>query len=219
MIAMRTFADNQFDLAIVDPPYGDADGASKFSGRDASRFGGRFDRYGGATRTGGTWAEKYGTSIKHWDVAPDEEYFEELFRVSKNQIIWGSNYFDLPPTRCFVVWRKLTISEKFTMAMAELAWTSFDGNAKVYEIAPQGKADDVRFHPTQKPIELYRRLLRDFANPGDKILDTHSGSGSCAIACAQMGFECAAYEIDEGYWKKSVKRFETLTNQRSLFNE
>ena len=93
-----------------------------------------------------------------WDVAPGEEYFKELFRVSKNQIIWGGNYFSLPPTRCFLVWRKLTISESFTMAMAEYAWTSFNGNAKVFECAPQGASKDPRFHPTQKPVVRWRSV-------------------------------------------------------------
>ncbi len=111
-------------------------------------------------RTGGkTWAEKYGQNISHWDVAPPKKYFEELARVSKNQIIWGGNYFDLPPTRCFLVWKKTTISENFSMAMAEYAWTSFNENAKVFEHAPQGTATDPRFHPTQKPVALYEWIL------------------------------------------------------------
>lgn len=135
MELLRSYPDNAFDLAIVDPPYSTANG--------------------NVERTGGTWATKYTKKIIGWDVAPTEEYFKELFRVTKHQIIWGANYFpNMPPTRCFIVWRKLTISEKFSMAMAEYAWTSFNGNAKVFECAPQGKANDPRFHPTQKPIEL-----------------------------------------------------------------
>lgn len=144
-----------------------------------------------------------------WDIAPKQEYFDELFRVSKNQIIWGANYFpNMPPTRCFIVWRKLTISEKFTMAMAEYAWTSFAQNAKVYEVAPQGKKSDPRFHPTQKPVELYAWLIRQFAQPGDKILDTHLGSGSSRIAAYQMGFDFVGCEIDSDYFAKSQARFE-----------
>jgi site-specific DNA-methyltransferase (adenine-specific) len=153
-----------------------------------------------------------------WDVAPTAEYFAELFRVTKNQIIWGANYFpNMPPTRCFIVWRKLTISEKFSMAMAEYAWTSFQANAKVFECAPQGKKNDVRFHPTQKPIALYKWLLANYAKEGDTILDTHLGSGSSAIACADMGFTMTGIEIDEYYYQKARERLLRHTAQLTLF--
>lgn len=151
-----------------------------------------------------------------WDVAPGQEYFDELFRVSRNQIIWGGNYFRLPPTRCFLVWRKLTISETFTMAMAEYAWTSFNGNAKVFECAPQGKPGD-RFHPTQKPIELYRWIFSRYAKAGDKILDTHLGSGSSRIAAYDAGLDFWGYEIDETYFRLEEERFEAHSAQLSLF--
>ena len=163
-----------------------------------------------ATRTGGTWATKYGKKIIGWDVAPGEEYFKELFRVSKNQIIWGGNYFSLPPTRCFLVWRKLTISESFTMAMAEYAWTSFNGNAKVFECAPQGASKDQRFHPTQKPVALYTWVFKQFAKPGDRVLDTHLGSGSSRIAAYGLDLDFTGIEIDKGYFDKSVERFELV---------
>lgn len=145
--------------------------------------------------------------IRHWDIAPSAEYFRELARVSRNQIIWGANYFNMPPTRCFIVWRKLTISENFTMAMAEYAWTSFNANAKVYERAPQGTASEPRIHPTQKPVDLYKWLLAKFAKPGDKILDTHVGSGSSRIACEEMGFDFVGCEIDKVYFDLQEKRF------------
>lgn len=154
-----------------------------------------------------------------WDVAPGEEYFKELFRVSRNQIIWGGNYFSLPPTRCFLVWRKLTISESFTMAMAEYAWTSFFDNAKVFECAPQGKADDKRFHPTQKPVELYRWIFSRYAKPGDKILDTHLGSGSSRIAAYDAGLDFWGYEIDPVYFAKEEERFNAYASQLNLFLE
>ena len=163
-----------------------------------------------ATRTGGTWATKYGKKIIGWDVAPGEEYFKELFRVSKNQIIWGGNYFSLPPTRCFLVWRKLTISESFTMAMAEYAWTSFNGNAKVFECAPQGASKDPRFHPTQKPVALYTWVFKQFAKPGDRVLDTHLGSGSSRIAAYGLDLDFTGIEIDKGYFDRSVERFELV---------
>ena len=142
-----------------------------------------------------------------WDIAPGKEYFDELFRISRNQVIWGGNYFPLPPTRCFLVWRKLTISEKFSMAMAEYAWTSFNSNAKVFEHVPQGEPGQ-RFHPTQKPVALYKWILSNYAKPGDKILDTHVGSASSLIACCDLGFDYVGFEIDEEYYNKAKKRLD-----------
>jgi site-specific DNA-methyltransferase (adenine-specific) len=179
-----------------------------------SRFGGRFDKYR-IERTGGKWMSKYGSHINHWDIAPPPEYFQELFRVSKHQIIWGGNYFDLPPSRNFIVWRKLTLSETFTMAMAEYAWTDIPGNAKVIECAPQ---DPERFHPTQKPVKLYKKLLQWYAKPGYKILDTHLGSGSIAIACIDAGLGLTGCEIDSDYCAAAVKRINEYRKQPFLFD-
>jgi site-specific DNA-methyltransferase (adenine-specific) len=159
--------------------------------------------------------EEIHKKIISWDVAPKQEYFSELFRISRNQIIWGGNYFSLPPTRCFLIWRKLTISEAFSMAMCEYAWTSFNSNAKWIEIAPQG--DPNRFHPTQKPIKLYTWILENYAKQGDKILDTHVGSASSLIACDRMGFECWGYEIDETYYKLAQERIKRELAQGTLF--
>ena len=145
-----------------------------------------------------------------WDVAPPQEYFDELMRISKNQIIWGGNYFYLPPTRCFLVWRKLSISESFTMAMAEYAWTSFNGNAKVFECAPQGKKTDMRFHPTQKPLELYAWIYRMFAKAGDKVFDSMMGSQSSRIAAYHAGLDFYGCEIDKHYFTEGNKRFEKM---------
>ncbi len=149
-----------------------------------------------------------------WDTAPEKEYFDELFRISRNQIIWGGNYFNLPPTRCFLVWRKLTIPENFSMAMAEYAWTSFNGNAKVFEYAPQ---DSARFHPTQKPKALYDWIFKLYAKPGMKILDTHLGSGSSRIAAYDAGLDFVGYEIDKEYFDKQEQRFADYTAQTNLF--
>lgn len=270
---MKSLPDKAFDLAVVDPPYGDglSDGNKEIftkihtsGGRDRryvdvlnsgsqsvnaerereraggnSRFNyrngqGRFDKYAeveqvrrmvrqvqdgiSVCRTGGTCAEKYAKKIIAWDIAPDEKYFEELFRVSRNQIIWGGNYFKLPPTRCFLVWKKLTISESFSMAMAEYAWTSFNENAKVFEYAPQGQKGDTRFHPTQKPVQLYEWVFNRYAKPGDKILDTHLGSGSSRIAAYKLGFDFVGCEIDKTYFDKQEERFEKFTSQLSLFD-
>ena len=156
--------------------------------------------------------------IVTWDVAPKQEYFDELFRISRNQIIWGGNYFSLPPTRCFLVWRKLTISDSFSMAMAEYAWTSFNENAKVFECAPQGKKDDPRWHPTSKPIALYKWILEHYAKKGDVILDSHVGSGSSLIACEQLGYNYIGFEIDDVYYRKAVERIKTQTAQMTIFD-
>ena len=209
--------DKYFDLAIVDPPYGGA--GTDWEDKTNGRFGGHFKKYK-IERTGGKWAEKYGKKIKTWDIAPDKDYFDELFRVSKNQIIWGGNYFNeyLPSNRNFIIWKKLTISETFTMAMVEYAWTSISGNAKVFEFAPQGKKDDPRFHPTQKPIELYTWLLNTYANENDKILDTHVGSGSSLIACYRGGYDYTGFEIDEDYYRQANERIEKEKNQLTLFD-
>lgn len=151
-----------------------------------------------------------------WDVAPSEDYFKEMFRVSRNQIIWGGNYFSLPPTRCFLIWRKLSISESFTMAMAEYAWTSFNQNAKVFEYAPQGRPGDERFHATQKPIALYKWILSRYAKKGDRIFDPYLGSGSSRIAAYDLGFDFVGCEIDKTYFDLEEKRFEKHTAQTRM---
>ena len=183
--AMRQMSDNAFDLAVVDPPYGDA---------------------GGEIRK----------KIIAWDVAPEKEYFEQLFRISRNQIIWGGNYFELPPTRCFIVWRKTNIQvEGFSMAAAEYAWTSFNDNARVFEFNSTNQPG--RFHPTQKPVALYEWVYKHFAKQGDKIVDTHLGSGSSRIAAYDAGLDFVGYEIDETYFRLQEERFERHTAQINLF--
>lgn len=167
-------------------------------------FGGRFERYTNRRDLGGEVHKK----ILAWDTAPDEEFFKQLFRVSRGQIIWGGNYFSLPPTRCFVVWRKLSISEGFSMAMCEYAWTSFNGNAKWVELPPQGDPKDPRFHPTQKPTALYAWLLNTFAKPGDTIFDPMMGSQSSRIAAYKMGYDYVGCELDEDYFNQGNARFD-----------
>ena len=234
--AMRQMPDNAFDLAVVDPPYGDGlhaesgGGKGWFTKYNMSADESAYRKNGGGVeplwskvrplqvcRTGGQWAERYGKKIVSWDTAPEKEYFDELFRVSRNQIIWGGNYFELPPTRCFLIWRKLSITENFSMAMAEYAWTSFNGNAKVFDCAPQGKKNDPRFHPTQKPVALYEWIYRLYAKPGDKILDTHLGSGSSRIAAYKAGLDFVGYEIDKTYFDLQEKRFAEQTAQMNIF--
>ena len=154
--------------------------------------------------------------IVAWDVAPKQEYFNELFRISRNQVIWGGNYFSLPPTRCFLIWRKLSISEQFSMAMCEYAWTSFNTNAKWFEYAPQGKGD--RFHPTQKPIALYEWILNNYAKEGDIILDTHVGSASSLIACRNTNHKYVGFEIDEEYYRLAKERLDAESAQMNIFD-
>ena len=154
-------------------------------------------------------------NIEFWDFAPPQEYFDELFRVSRNQIIWGGNYFSLPPTRCFLVWRK-PILENFTMAMCEYAWTSFNANAKCFEASPVGNPRNPRFHPTQKPVKLYTWLLGLFAKPGWKLLDTHGGSMSSAVAAWRMGFDMDICEINEFYFNEGKRRVEREMRQPTL---
>lgn len=184
---MRQFPDHYFELAVVDPPYG------------------------------GNYASKCKDENGIWDTAPTKEYFEELQRVSVNQIIWGGNYFGLPPTRCFLVWRKLTISEPFSMAMCEYAWTSFDQNAKWIALPPQGTHQEKRIHPTQKPVALYAWILRNYAKEGDKILDTHVGSASSLIACHNMGFSYIGFEISADYFMKAHERLENVKAQQTIW--
>ena len=151
-----------------------------------------------------------------WDVAPKQEYFEELFRVSRNQIIWGGNYFYLPPTRCFVIWRKTNVPEQFSMAMAEYGWTSFNDNAKVFDFSAVGQPD--RFHPTQKPVQLYKWLLNNYAKDGDIILDTHVGSASSLIACRETGHKYVGFEIDPDYYAMAKERLDAAEAQVNIFD-
>ena len=200
MDGMREFPDNYFDLAIVDPPYGDGGGGTTrrhiTSGLRKGQGPPDWWNLGGEVRK----------KILAWDIAPDQSYFDELFRISRNQIIWGGNYFRLPPTRCFLIWRKINVPEKFSMAMAEYAWTSFNDNAKVFDFSAVGQ--EGRFHPTQKPPELYKWILTNYAKEGYKILDTHVGSASSLIACYDLGFDYVGFEIDEEYYKLAKQRLE-----------
>ena len=184
---------------------------------DAVQQGSASEQTDSVKRTGGTWAAKYAKKIIAWDVAPEKEYFDELFRVSRDQVVWGANYFEMPPTRCFLVWDKLTISESFTMAMCEYAWTSFNRNAKRIELAPQGTKEFPRFHPTEKPIKLYEWIYGLFTKPGMTVFDSHAGSFNSRIAAYNMGLSYVGCEIDETYFALAQDRWEHYTAQQSLF--
>ena len=187
---MKQCEDEQFDLAIVDPPYGI--GISSNPVRQQH--------------------EK-----KSWDNAiPSKEYFDELKRVSKHQIVWGGNYFlqYLDNTQCFLIWDKKQPFD-FSLAMCEMAWTSFSKPAKIFTQSVLKERNKI--HPTQKPIELYKWLLTHYAEKGQKILDTHLGGGSIAIACDELGFDLTACEIDKDYFDKANKRLKPYRNQQALF--
>ena len=188
---MKEIPDNYFELCICDIPYG----------------------LGEKLTQGGTWAAKYKKSDSDWDVLPSEQYFNELFRISQNQIIWGGNYANLPPTRCFLIWDKVALMD--TMADCEFAWTSFDKNAKIYR-HPRNTTEK-RIHITQKPIALYRWLLQNYAKKGDKILDTHGGSFTHARACYEEEFDLDIMELDKEYFDKGVQKFKEHVSQYSLF--
>jgi site-specific DNA-methyltransferase (adenine-specific) len=165
-------------------------------------------------RTGGGWAAKYGSKIEKWDIAPDKKYFDGIFRVSKHCIIWGGNYFPLPPNRNFIIFNKTNIPDNFSLSQCEYAWTNIKGNSKLYNHFPN--IDHARTHPTQKPIALYKWLLSKYAQPDWKILDTHLGSGTHAIACYDMGFSLTACEIDEDYFNAAVERLRLFAAQGTL---
>ena len=191
MEGMKHFPDKYFDLAIVDPPYG-------ISITNAGRL------------------RRYNSDNKKWDdKPPSKEYFDELFRVSKNQIIWGGNYFDLPPTKCFLIWDKQQ-PENISFASCEFAWTSLDGVAKTFYKNPVN-ADGFRIHPTQKPVDLYYWILRRYAKTGDKILDTHVGSASSLVACHNAGFDFIGFEIDEHFYNLANQRLSAEMAQLRLF--
>jgi site-specific DNA-methyltransferase (adenine-specific) len=222
---MSQYPDNHFDLAVVDPPYG-VGSVTYMPGERISTVGGFIDKYDVTVATLDNQQSKLNiihsqntsATMNHFgraNISPPPEYFKELFRVSKHQIIFGGNYFLLPPSRGFVVWRKLNINENFSMAMCEFVWTSFCTNAKVVECVASGKPGE-RIHPTQKPVKVYKYLLEQFAKPGDKILDTHFGSGSIAVACNELGFNLTASEIDEDYFNVACKRIETAVAQGTL---
>ena len=211
--ALKEMQDNQFDLAIVDPPYGIGvnKGGHSLAGNGDFK-GGNFNVK--ATKyVGGEWDND----------RPNEEYFKELLRGSKNVIIWGGNYFAdlLRSSSCWIVWDKDNGTSY--QADCELAYTNFDTAVRKYRYRWWGllqedmKNKEKRIHPTQKPIRLYEWLLMNYAKDGDKILDTHLGSGSIAIACHNLGFDLEGYELDKEYFDAAKKRLEQHQAQKRLF--
>jgi site-specific DNA-methyltransferase (adenine-specific) len=195
---MRELPDKAFELAIVDPPYG----------------------IGVDSMTLGNGKTKIPRGTQGWDSsAPTQKYFDELFRVSKNQIIWGGNYFVLPVKSSWIFWDKLTGKNDFSDG--ELAWTSFGGALRKYTqlwLGSNARDSDGRIHPTQKPVALYKWLLSKYAKPGDRILDTHGGSGSICIACHDLGYDLTWMELDTDYYNAAVKRYKNHAAQGFLID-
>lgn len=205
MELMKRYPDNYFDLAIVDPPYFEDYGKKNYTGNDISTTG----------------IKRQTNKIINWDV-PNGIYFNELFRVSKNQIIWGCNYYaKYIPDFGRIVWNKLNDSSTFSKC--ELASHSFGVRVDKFDFMWNGmlqgnmKDKEKRIHPTQKPAILYRWLLDNYSKEGDKILDTHLGSGSIAIACHDYGFELTACELDKDYYDAAIKRIKNHVGQQKLF--
>jgi site-specific DNA-methyltransferase (adenine-specific) len=196
---MARYPDNYFDLAIVDPPYGIGMDGQKKSNKKGAQI-------------------RKEHEFKGWDNAiPSEAYFKEAQRVSENQIIWGGNYFTefLKPTKAWVFWYKG--QQGLTMSDGEMAWTSFKTVTRMVNIHRTHLWQEKPAHPTQKPVALYKWLLKNYAKEGDTILDTHLGSGSIAIACHDMGFDLEGCELDKDYFEAASKRFETHKSQLRIF--
>lgn len=206
MELMARYPDNYFELAIVDPPYG-------------------INESGKTNKTRGKLAKSKDYGNKDWDMqSPNKVYFKELIRISKNQIIWGANHFisKIPfDSSCWIVWDKQNGETDF--ADCELAWTSFKTSVRKFEFRWQGmlqgnmKDKEIRLHPTQKPVKLYEWILMKYAKEGDKILDTHLGSGSSRIAAYNLGFDFIACELDTEYFEAQEKRFQQHIAQQRLF--
>ena len=197
MVMMARYPDKHFDLAIVDPPYG-IDAGNMQMGKGLNK----------------KWIKG-----KNWDKeTPTDEYFKQLFRVSKNQIVWGGNFFNLPKTGGWIYWNKMK-GKDVSFSDGELAWTNFLTNIKQIDCRYDGfiGADTNRIHPTQKPVALYKWILDKYAKQGDKILDTHLGSASIAIACHNYGFDLTACELDIDYYNAAIKRINEHTQQVQVF--
>lgn len=194
---MATVPDKYFDLAIVDPPYGIGAGSISFKNCSSK-------------------SEKKYFREKCWDIKPNRSYFDELFRISKNQIVWGGNYFldYLPSTRCMIFWDKTIHGNSY--ADGELAWTSFDKNVRYFRENIAQTNSEGRIHPTQKSIKLYEWLLTNYAKKGQKVFDSHLGSGSSAIAAHYFGVDFVGCELDKDYFEAAKARFDMATKQLAM---
>jgi len=215
MLDMVNMKDDEFDLAIVDPPY--------YSGPEKKEY------YGAKISTHGVKRTKYKPFKEPW-APPTEEYYNELVRVSKNQIIWGINYYEFITPNGRIIWDKCNDQSSYSdceiascslidsVRIFRYMWNGMMQGSKANGSVMEGRKDlnEKRIHPTQKPVQLYKWILDNYAEVGDRILDTHLGSGSLALACHERGFDLTAYEIDTSYYTASHKRFKDVTSQMAL---
>jgi site-specific DNA-methyltransferase (adenine-specific) len=200
---MPYYPDKYFDLAIVDPPYG------KDCDIQRGDYGGKNNRWNN---------KKWNGKIEIWNKSPDKKYFDELFRISKDQIIWGGNYFseNLKSSSGWIVWDKG--QRDFSLADGEMAWTSFNIAMRIFSYSrAQSNRNSKSNHPNEKPIDLYKWILKNYAKEGMKILDTHVGSASSLIAFEEFGIDYVGYELDKEYYDSACKRIENYRSQGKLF--
>jgi len=222
---MKTCKDHQFSLLFTDPPYGDS-GTGEYTNKDTGRFGPMFEKYHADLKprarvnhaSGGNAFAKYGDECAHWDIAPSQEWWNEAWRIADNLAVWGGNYFDLPPSRNFIIWLK-PVAEDFSLAQMEFCWISIPGNSRIIRARSQ---DKFRFHPTQKPVETFLKPLEWNIRHIDKkkgILDPFMGSGTSRIAAWDMGINYVGIELNEIYFQKQEARFAEHIAKGSLYED
>lgn len=210
IVGMKHYPDKYFDLAVVDPPYG-----LQFESVSKSMY---------THNSSGKWKKPIDKNYKRkdWDNnVPTKEYFDELFRVSKNFIIWGANYFDLPPCKGLIVWDKLR-PEDFSLSQGELAYTSLGNRMAIFKYLWNGfqkQKPEKRYHPTQKPLALYEWIFANYSEPGQRVIDTHLGGGASRIAAHKYDLHFTGFEIDEEYFYMQEGRFEKYQSQLNLFQK
>jgi len=222
---MKSCKDKQFSLLFTDPPFGDA-GTGEYTNRDTGRFGPMFEKYHSNLKpaarvnhaSGGNAFKKYGDECSHWDVAPSPEWWNEAWRIAEHLFIWGGNYFDLPPSRNFIIWLK-PVAEDFSLAQMEYCWVSIPGNAKIIRARSQ---DKFRFHPTQKPLVTFQKPLqwmKKYIDPEKGIIDPFMGSGTSRIAAWEEKINYVGIELNETYFEKEEARFKEHIATGSLYDD
>jgi site-specific DNA-methyltransferase (adenine-specific) len=221
---MKTCKDKQFSLLFTDPPYGDS-GTGEYTNKDTGRFGPMFEKYhadlkpkqrGVNHASGGNTFGKYGDECQHWDFAPSKEWWDEAWRIAEHLFIWGGNYFDLPPSRNFIIWLK-PVAEDFSLAQMEYCWISVPGNSRIIRARSQ---DKFRFHPTQKPLATFLKPLEWNIKHIDKtkgIIDPFMGSGTSRLAAWSMGINYVGIELNKAYFDKEEARFKEYISRGDMF--
>jgi len=220
---MKQCKDKQFSLLFTDPPYGDT-GTGEYTNRETGRFGPMFEKYhahlkpGVNHASGGNAFAKYGDECSHWDVAPSKEWWNEAWRIAEHIWVWGGNYFDLPPSRNFIIWLK-PVPENFSLAQMEYCWVSTSGNARIIQARSQ---DKFRFHPTQKPLSVFQKPLqwmKKHIDPEKGMIDPFMGSGTSRIAAWEEGINYIGIELNKVYFDKQEERFAEHIAKGSLYEQ